>query len=55
MTTFEEYLDIVDSFVFTGGSLHSEENREIFQEYLERWGRAIIEFEEMEDCDESDS
>jgi len=55
MPSFEEYLDIIDSFVFTGDTLHNEENREIFREYLERWDQAVTDFEEGEYDDDADS
>lgn len=52
---FEEYLDTIDAFVFTGDTLHLEENRKILREYLERWERALNEdWDGKDDYDDID-
>lgn len=44
---FAELLDSVDSHCFTGDTLHDENNRTLFAEYLGRWERSLKSHEEM--------
>ena len=51
---FEEYLDTIDAFIFTGDTLHLKQNREVLKEYMKRWERALNEDWGGDDYDDID-
>lgn len=47
-------MDGVDASVFSGDALHDADNRANFRWHLERWQRALQEFEDMAAANESE-
>jgi uncharacterized coiled-coil protein SlyX len=49
MNHFEQAIDELDAYVFTGDSLCLEKNRQHLKAMCERWSRAIADHEANED------